>query len=569
VNNPSQYDAIVVGGGHNGLVCGTYLARAGLRTLVVERRPIVGGACVTEEVWPGFRVSTASYVLSMFPDRIVKDLKLARFGFELIPTNNLFVPFEDGRYLILWDDVRKTADEIARFSRPDAERYLEYNAFLDDAASFARYAMWRTPPASVGPRALAETFWLAWRLKKMGRGIPRFIDLLTQSVADFLDQWFESDQVKATLAYYGSIGSFKGPRTPGSGYVLLHHLMGEHEGAGGWGFVRGGMGGVTQALARAAEHEGATVKTDAEVERVVVDAGRAVGVSLMNGDVYTAPIVVSNADPKTTYLKLVGRQHLDADVVAEVESFRTFSTAFKLNLALDALPGYTAFNEDRAGFRYPTYVHIGPSIEYLERAYDDAKYGRWSARPMLSQVVPTVADPSLAPEGKHILNIFGHHAPYQLAAGSWEGERDAFASSVIDTLGEFAPNIKDAIIDQQVLIPPDLERIYGLPHGHIFHGELALDQIFMLRPVPGHADYRAPIKGLYLCGSGQHPGGGVSGVPGHNAAREILRDLRSERVKSHARALTLRPATPSGRTWPSRSGAGSLSWPETPVTGAQ
>jgi phytoene dehydrogenase-like protein len=552
VNSPNQYDAIVVGGGHNGLVCATYLARAGLRTLVVERRPIVGGACVTEEVWPGFRVSTASYVLSMFPDRIVKDLKLARFGFELIPTDNLFVPFEDGRYMILWDDVGKTAGEIARFSSRDAQRYPEYSAFLNDAASFARYAMWRTPPVSVTPRALAETSRLAWRFKKMGRGIPRFIDLLTQSVADFLDQWFESDQVKATLAYYGSIGSFKGPRTPGSAYVLLHHLMGEHEGAGGWGFVRGGMGGVTQALAKAAEHEGATVKTDAEVERVVLEAGRAVGVSLTNGDVYSAPVVVSNADPKTTYLTLVGRKHLDADVAAEVESYRTFSTAFKLNLALDALPDYTAFQKERAGFPYPTYVHIGPSIEYLERAYDDAKYGRWSARPMLSPVVPTVADPSLAPEGKHILNIFGHHAPYHLAVGSWEGERDAFVSSVIDTLGEFAPNIKDAIIDQQVLIPPDLERIYGLPQGHIFHGELALDQIFMLRPIPGHADYRAPIKGLYLCGSGQHPGGGVSGVPGHNAAREILRDLRSVRVRSHARALTRRPARPSSGTWPSR-----------------
>lgn len=427
----------------------------------------------------------------------------------------------------------------------------EYNAFLDQAASFVRYAMWRTPPGSLGPRAVAETSRLAWRLKKMGRGVRRFIDLMTQSVADFLDQWFDSDQVKAMLAYYGSIGSFKGPRTPGSAYVLLHHLMGEHEGAGGWGFVRGGMGGVTQALARAAEHEGAIVKTDAEVDRVVVDGGRAAGVALVNGDVYTAPVIISNADPKTTYLKLVGREHLDADVVSEVESYRTFSTAFKLNFALDFLPDYTAFEKDRAGFRYPTYVHIGPSIEYLERAYDDAKYGRWSSRPMLSPVVPTLADPELAPAGKHILNVFGHHAPYELASGSWEDERDTFASTVVETLAEFAPAIKDAIIDQQVLVPPDLERIYALPQGHIFHGELALDQIFLLRPIWGHGDYRAPIQGLYLCRSGQHPGGGVSGVPGHNAAREILRDLRSERVRSQARALARRPATRSGGTRPS------------------
>lgn len=537
MGDQGQFDAIVVGAGHNGLVCGTYLVRRGLRTLILERRPIVGGACVTEEVWPGFRVSTASYVLSMFPDRLIKDLNLPRFGFELIPTDNLFVPFEDGRYMILWDDIGKTCGEIAKFSKRDAERYPEYQSFLDEAASFVRYVMWRTPPSSFGLQALAEASRLLWRFKSMGRRIPRFIDLMTQSVAEFLDQWFESDQLKATLAYYGSIGSFKGPRSPGSAYVLLHHLMGEHEGAGGWGFVRGGMGGLTQALAKAAQHHGATIKTDAEVERIILRGDRAVGVALANGDVYTASTIVSNADPKSTYLRLVGAEHLDGDVVFEIETYRTFSTAFKINFALDFLPDYTAFDSDEIGVQYPTYVHIGPTVEYLERAYDDAKYGHPSSRPMMSPVVPTLADPALAPAGKHILNVYGHHAPYELADASWDDEREPFADRVVETLAEFAPKIKDAIIDRQVLMPPDLERVYGLPQGHIFHGELALDQIFLLRPIPGYGDYRAPIRGLYLCGSGQHPGGGVSGVPGHNAAREILRDLRWGKLMARDRAV--------------------------------
>jgi phytoene dehydrogenase-like protein len=519
------YDAVVIGAGHNGLVCGATLAKAGLRTLILERRPIVGGACVTEEVWPGFHVSTTSYVLSMFPGRIIKELQLKRFGFELIPADNLFVPFEDGRYMVLWDDISKTCQEIAKFSERDADRYPGYEAFLQTAAGFVRELMWKTPPSSAKPRAAMDAAFLLWKFKKMGHQAPRFIDLMTLSVADFLDRWFESDQLKATLAYYGSIGTFKGPMTPGSAYVLLHHLMGEHEGAGGWGFVRGGMGGLTQALSESAKHFGATILTDCEVARVEIRGEQAVGVTLANGATYKARAVVSNADPKTTYLRLIGRENLHQDVVSEVESFNTFSTAFKINFALDRLPEYTAFDKAKLG-PYPTYVHLGPTIEYLERAYDDAKYGRPSTRPFLSPVVPTLADRSLAPEGKHILNVFGGHAPYELVGTTWDEQREAFADRVVDTLAEFAPKIRDAIIDRQILMPPDLERIYGLPQGHIFHGELSLDQLFLLRPIPGYADYRTPVRGLYLCGSGTHPGGGVSGVPGHNAAGEILRDWR-------------------------------------------
>jgi len=526
MQNPDAYDAIVVGAGHNGLVCGAYLAKAGLRTLILERRPIVGGACVTEEVWPGYKVSTTSYVLSLFAGRIIRELRMKDHGFELIPTDNLFVPFEDGRAMILWDDISKTCNEIAQFSKKDADAYVEYEAFLGRAARFVRDIMWVTPPAGLRPGAMREIGPVLWRLRKMGREAMRIVDLMTQSTADFLDRWFESDQLKATLAYYGSIGTFSGPSTPGSAYVLLHHLMGEHEGAGGWGFVRGGMGGVTQSLAGAARSYGATIETEAPVERVLVVEGRARGVVLEDGRSFRAKVVISGADPKTTYLKLIGRDLLDPEIVEDVESFRTYSTAFKVNLALDGLPTYTAFDREKVGLQFPTYAHIGPTVEYLERAYDDAKYGRFSTRPFISPVLPTLADPDLAPEGKHILTLFGGHAPYDLAGTTWDDERERFGDTVLETLSGFAPDLKEHVIERQVLSPLDLERIYGLPQGHIFHGELALDQLFFMRPVPGYADYRTPVRGMFLCGSGAHPGGGVSGVPGYNAARRVLADLR-------------------------------------------
>lgn len=534
MSQTDRYDVIVVGAGHNGLVCGAKLAKAGLRTLILERRSIVGGACATEEVWPGFHVSTTSYVLSMFPNKIVRELDLGRFGFELIPTDCLFVPFEDGRRMILWNDQRQTCKEIEQFSKRDAEAYPDYTAYLGRAADFVRDVVWRSAPGKLGPRALRDAGWVAWRLKKMGREAFEFVDLMTMSIYDFLRKWFESDQVIATLGYMGSIGTFKGPKTPGSAYVLLHHNISEHEGAGGWGYVRGGMGGLTQALARCAEHHGARVLTDAETDRVLIRNGRTAGVALTNGDTYVADVVISNADPKTTYLRLIGRENLEDEVVRDVEGFDTYSTAFKINFALDGLPEYTAW--DKALGPAPGYVHIGPSIEYLERAYDEAKYGQPSTWPWVSPVIPTMADPSLAPEGKHILNTFGGHAPYTLADGEWtDAKREAFADRVVAAIERFAPGLSDRIIDRQILVPTDLERIYGLPQGHIFHGELTLDQLYVLRPVPGYADYRTPVKGVYMCGSGVHPGGGVFGVPGYNAAREVLRDRKRTKLTPNLR----------------------------------
>jgi len=520
-------DAVVVGAGHNGLVCAAYLARAGLRVTVLERRSVIGGACVTEEVWPGYRVSTASYVMSLLQPRIIRELELRKHGFEVLPTDHLFVPFPDGRYFVYWDDLKKTCREIARFSRKDAETYPAFDAFLREAAAFVRELLWVTPPNPASRRAadIKAMVALLWRFRRLGGRLFRFADLMTESISDFLDRYFESAELKAVLAYYGSIGTFAGPRTPGTAYVLLHHLMGEHEGAGGWGFVRGGMGAISEAIARAARRHGATIRTEAEVERILVRHGRVAGVVLRSGEEVPARVVVSNADPKRTFLGLVDARELPGEFVEEVRRYKTYSTAFKINLALEEPPRYPAFDAAAIGTRYPTYVHIGPSVEYLERAYDDAKYGRPSRRPFLSAVVPTIQDPDLAPPGRHILNIFGGHAPYTLREGTWETERDRFADTVIATLAEYAPNLPGAVVHRQVLMPPDLEQVFALPQGHIFHGELSLDQLFFFRPVPGYANYRSPVRGLYQCGSATHPGGGVMGVSGYNAAREILQDL--------------------------------------------
>ena len=528
---PSAYDVIILGAGHNGLVAGAYLAKAGKKVLVLERRHVIGGAAVTEEFTPGFRASTFSYVMSILHPKIIRELELARFGLTVLPANDLFCPLYGDDYIVFSDDVQKTQASFARFSAKDAQIYPEFDKWLMEAVNVVRKMLFETPIdiTRTDLQGLRETAGFAWRHRKIGKKFYRVIDLMTMSAYDLLSEWFEDDRIKAVLAYYASIGTFAGPKTPGSAYVLMHHVMGEHEGAGGWGFVRGGMGAITQAIADSAARFGMEIKTERPVEKVLVENGRTVGVVAGNEE-YRAPLVLSNLNAKTLFTKLVDRQELPSEFVREIGGYRTFSTAFKINVACHRPPEYTAFEKSEVGFDYPTYVHIGPDIEYLERAYDDAKYGWYSAKPFVTPVVPTIRDDTLAPAGKHVVNLFGGHAPYELKDGDWTVQRPNLVKNVLAAIDAFAPGWSSEIIDMQVLLAPDLEELVGLPEGHIFHGELAPDQIFFKRPAAGAADYRTPIRGLYLCGSSAHPGGGVSGIPGHNAAREVLKDIARKRA---------------------------------------
>jgi phytoene dehydrogenase-like protein len=524
----ADYDVIVIGSGHNGLVCGAYLARAGLRTLVVERREIVGGAAVTEEFAPGFRASRFSYVMSLLHPRVMRDLELAAHGLTVLPANDLFCPLGGDNYIIYSDDLARTQAEFARFSKHDAEIYPQFARHLDEAARVVRGLLFETPvdPTRRRWRNFRESAALLWRQRRIGDQMYRLIDLLTQSAYDYLSVWFESDVIKSVLGYYACIGTFAGPHSPGTAYVILHHLIGEHAGAGGWGFIRGGMGAITQAIAASGRQHGMEILTGAPVAEVLVAGGRARGIRTADGREFRARVVASNANAKTLFRQLVKAEHLPAELLTEIDAFRTFSTAFKMNIAAERPPAYRAFDPRKAGFDYPTYVHVAPGIDYLERAYDDAKYGRFSRQPFLTPVVPTIVDDSLAPAGKHVVNVFGGHAPYSLKDGDWGAEKANLTRAALDVLDEMAPGFSREIIELEVLVPPDLERIVGLPQGHIFHGELSADQLFWQRPAPHWADYRTPVRGLYQCGASSHPGGGVSGIPGHNAAREILRDWR-------------------------------------------
>lgn len=525
----TRYDVIVIGSGHNGLVCGTYLARAGLRTLVLERRDIFGGAAVTEQFCPGFRASRFSYVMSLLHPRVIRELELASLGLEVLPANDLFCPLGGDDYVVFSDDVARTQSEFSRFSRRDAEVYPQFVQFLEESARLVRGLLFQTPvdPVRRSWRSFKSSASLLWRYRTIGDRAYRMIDLLSQSAFDYLSAWFEHDVIKTVLAYYASIGTFAGPKSPGTAYVIMHHLMGEHQGAGGWGFIRGGMGAITQAIARSGARFGMQVQTQAPVAEVLVSGGRAVGVRTTDGRDYQARVVVSNVAASALFRRLLAPKHLPPELLREIDTFRTFSTAFKMNIAAHEPPRYRAFNAERLQFGYPTYVHIAPGIDYLERAYDDAKYGWFSARPFLTPVVPTIVDDSLAPAGKHVINVFGGHAPYRLKDGaSWDEQRSHLTDAALRVMDEMAPGFSGQIIDLETLVAPDLESIVGLPQGHIFHGELTADQLFWQRPAPHWSDYRTPVRGLYQCGSSTHPGGGVSGIPGHNAAREILSDWK-------------------------------------------
>jgi phytoene dehydrogenase-like protein len=522
-------DVIVIGGGHNGLVCGAYLARAGLKTLVLERREIFGGAAVTEEFSPGFRASRFSYVMSLLHPRVIRDLELKSFGLEVLPANDLFCPLGGDDSIVFSDDIAKTQAEFARFSAHDAQVYPAFARYLEESATFVRQLLFETPvdPVRRSWKAFRGSASLLWRHRRIGDQAYRLVDLLTQSADDYLSAWFENDIIRSVLAYYACIGTFAGPKSPGTAYVIMHHLMGEHAGAGGWGFIRGGMGAITGSIARSAARFGMVVLTQAPVAAVLVSDGRARGVRLADGREFRAKAVVSNVAAPVLFRRLLAPEHLPAEFLRDIQTFRTFSTAFKLNIAAEEPPRYRAFDAARHGFAYPTYVHIAPGIEYLERAYDEAKYGWYSSRPFLTPVVPTIVDDSLAPAGKHVINVFGGHAPYTLKDGaSWSAEKPNLTRAALAVLDEMAPGFSQRVIDVETLVAPDLEAIVGLPQGHIFHGELSADQLFWQRPAPHWADYRTPVTALYQCGASTHPGGGVSGIPGHNAAREILKDWK-------------------------------------------
>lgn len=522
-----ERDVVIIGGGHNGLACAAYLAKAGLDVLVLEKRGVVGGAAATEEPWPGYRVSSASYVVSLMPPQVVRELDLKRFGYEVsIITPDYFVPFPDGTSLTLWGDVERDAAAIGRFSERDAAAYEAFDRYFDRVARLLKDLLFVVPP-NMNLRDLPKWAATAGRFRKWsGRDLHETVRLFTMSAADFLDEWFEDERVKGALATQAIIGAWCGPMTPGSAYVLMHHWIGEVDGhAGAWGWVKGGMGGISAAMARAAEAAGAEVRTDAEVDRVAINAsGRAVGVALADGSLVRAQRVVSCAHPVATYLSLIGEERLPGDVVRDVRRYRTRSGSVKLNVALSELPAFPAW--DQEGDPHKGLVAVSPSIEYLERAWDDAKYGRMSEHPYVEVVFPTAHEPEgLAPRGKHLMLGFSQYGPYELAEGSWDqGGRDDYAARVLKALGEFAPSLESAVEHLEVLTPRDIEERFGLIGGNIMQGELTPDQLFSFRPIPGHGDYRTPVAGMYLCGSGTHPGGGVMGVPGRNAASVILRD---------------------------------------------
>jgi phytoene dehydrogenase-like protein len=523
-----SYDAVVIGGGHNGLTHAAYLARAGRRVLVLERRGVVGGAAVTEEVFPGFHVSECSYVVSLLRPEIIRELDLARHGLEILPLDGTFTPMLDGNYLWRVNDHGRTRREIARHSRVDAEAYDEYGRAMIDMARFVKPILDLTPadPLSLHPRDLKQLAFLGRRFLKLAPGDRyNIVQLMTMSAVDFLDGWFETDVLKATMAASGIIGTFLGVRSPGTAYVLLHHYMGEIDGAfRSWGFARGGTGAISLSIASAARAAGVEIRTEAAVERILAVNGRAVGVVLEGGEEIRAGVVSSCLDPRRTFLGLLGGEHLPAEFVEGLQQYRYRGSSGKVNLALDALPDFTCLPGPGRHLRGA--VSISPSIDYMERAYDEAKYGWYSRRPYIDVVIPSLTDPSVAPPGTHLMSCFVQYAPYRLRGSTWDAERERFGDTVVDTLAEFAPNIRSIIRHRQVITPLDLEREFGLTEGNIFHGELSLEQLYFLRPVSGWAKYRTPVRNLYLCGSGAHPGGGIMAAPGRNAAAAVLQDTR-------------------------------------------
>jgi phytoene dehydrogenase-like protein len=521
-----HYDVIVIGGGHNGLVNAAYLAQAGKKVVVLERRHVLGGAAVTEEIFPGFFFSECSYVVSLLRPEIIRELDLPRHGLEILPLDGTFSPMPSGDYLWRVNDHAKSIRDIRRHSRLDAEAYDEFSKMMTPMCRFVKPMLSMVPPdpTTLNPKDLKQLHFLLQRFRELSSD-ERYtlVQLMTMSSADFLDQWFETDVLKATMSASGIIGTFLGIRSPGTAYVLLHHYMGEIDGVfRSWGFSRGGTGAISNAIADAAREAGVEIRTKAPVGKILVKNGRACGVALQSGEELFANIVSSSVDPHLTFEKFLEPNELPADFLEGVRRYKFRGSSGKVNLALDALPNFKCFPGSGAHLRGA--ISISPSMEYMERAYDDAKYGHYSRRPYIDMVIPSLTDPSVAPPGKHVLSCFVQYAPYKLAEGTWDDQKEAFGDNVINTIAEYAPNIKDIIIGRQVLTPLDLEREFGLTQGNIFQGELSLEQLFFLRPVAGWAYYRTPIRNLYMCGSATHPGGGIMGANGRIASQVILKE---------------------------------------------
>ena len=522
-----QFDALIVGGGHNGLTCACYLAGAGLRVCVVERRAVLGGAAVTEEFHPGFRNSTASYTVSLLNPRVIRDLRLAEHGLRVVerPFAN-FLPLPDGGHLKMGGGLEASQREVSRFSKADAERLPEYYERLEVVAGVLRDLILETPPNVGG--GIHDLF-AAWKSARRLNALPMkakrdVLDLFTVPAAEWLDRWFESEPIKACFGFDSVVGHFASPYSAGSAYVLLHHVFGEVNGKrGSWGHAIGGMGAITQAMATEARARGVELRTGRGVSRIVTRAGRAGGVVLDDGTEIAARCVVSNAHPKAL-LALVGEE--GGEGFESLRHHQSESATFRMNVALSELPDFTALPGRSSQPHHSSGIILAPSLAFMDRAFTSARDEGWSREPIVEMLIPSTVDATLAPEGAHVASLFCQHFRYELPAGrAWESERDRAADAVIDHVTRFAPNFRASIVGRRALSPWDLEREFGLVRGDIFHGKLTLNQLFSARPMLGHADYRMPMKGLYLCGSGAHPGGGVTGAPGHNAAREILRDF--------------------------------------------
>ncbi|HYE65362.1 MAG TPA: NAD(P)/FAD-dependent oxidoreductase [Pyrinomonadaceae bacterium] len=529
---PGTHDIIIIGAGHNGLIAASYLAKAGLAPLILERREVVGGAAITEEFHTGFRCSTLAHAAGPLLPHIARDLQLERYGLTIIkPEVRVFAPDMDGRALRLYDDPARTATELARFSAHDAESYTEFHASFKQIGRFLSTLLSMTPPSIEEPAALDY-----WNLGKLGLGFRgldkknayRLLRWGPMAVADLVAEWFETELLRATIAARGIYGAFAGPWSAGTSLGLLLQAAIDGHATGADSFVKGGMGALTQALAKAASAAGATIRTGADVAGIRIREGKASAVVLADGEEIPARAVISNADPQRTFLRLLDPMDLDPSFLTKIRNYRSQGSAAKINLALAAVPAFSALkmlgSDGAASLKGR--IHIGPEIDYLERAFDAAKYGDYSPQPYMDLTIPSLTDTSLAPAGAHVMSIYVQFAPYRLKDGDWTTRREEFADTVIKTLSDYAPDLKELIIQRQIITPLDLEQTYGLSGGHILHGEQSLDQFFAFRPLIGWAQYRTPVKGLYLCGAGTHPGGGVTGAPGFNASREIIKDLK-------------------------------------------